>query len=240
MNIIALQTARKGSKSVRNKNTLMIDDKPLFLHNIIYALKSSYISNVYISTDDETIMSYKEKYDIKIIERPYELTTDMSAQYDVIVHALHEIEKQEDKKIDIIVILLGNALGATTEDVDKSIEILINDPEADSCMSVSTFNMFNPFRAYKSAGTYLDTILEQSFMANNSQHKDIDDKASAGDVYFFNGSFWICKRDTVINNNGLLPFPWLGNKILYCPQDITMEVDAQWQADFLKYSAENI
>ena len=43
----------------------------IFLYNIIYALKSSYISNVYISTDDENIISYKEKYDIKIIKNFY-------------------------------------------------------------------------------------------------------------------------------------------------------------------------
>lgn len=234
MKIIALQTARKGSKSVRHKNTLPIHGKPLFLHNIVHAQESSYITNVYISTDDETICSYSNDYNFHIIHRPDELAGDLASHHDVILHSLYEIEKKEGELIDILVILLGNSLGAITNDLNDGIKLLIDNPKADSCMSVSEFNMFNPFRAYKSLNGYLETVVDQSFIIANQKHQNINDKQSAGDIFFFNGSFWICRRQAILDNNGLLPFQWLGKKILHIIQDTTMEIDAKWQVECIK------
>ena len=42
---------KKNSKSVKNKNLLFLKGKPLYMHNIDYALKSKQISDVFITTD---------------------------------------------------------------------------------------------------------------------------------------------------------------------------------------------
>ena len=57
MNIYCLQTARKGSKSVKKKNTFPLNGKPCFLHNHDYCKKSNFIKDVFITTDDESILS---------------------------------------------------------------------------------------------------------------------------------------------------------------------------------------
>ena len=46
--IYLLQTARSGSKSVKNKNILNINGLPLYLYNILYAKKSKYIKKISI------------------------------------------------------------------------------------------------------------------------------------------------------------------------------------------------
>ena len=61
MNVYALQTARAGSKSVPNKNIMNIKGKPLYLHNVQYALDSDLIKQVYVSTDYESIHSDADK-----------------------------------------------------------------------------------------------------------------------------------------------------------------------------------
>jgi hypothetical protein len=89
--------------------------------------------------------------------------------------------------------------------------------------------MFNPYRAY--------TINQEGNLINivdSSCVPDANDKNSAGDVWFNNGSFFICRRDIVILKRGLSPFPWLGHNIKPFKESVKMEVDAQWQLDWLR------
>lgn len=230
MNIAALQTARAGSKSVNNKNIMLVNNQPLFLFNVKAAKKSKYIEDIFVSTDCETIKELSYIYGYHIIDRPNNLCTDDASHYDTILHGLLEIEHNLGTKIDILIILLGNSRGATKEDIDNAIELLIRDSNADSVESVSELNMFNPFRAHKIINNkYLNTIIPQDQYKIHSTNKDINDKNTLGSVYFFNGSFWICKRNSILNNNGLLPFPWLGSNIIPYIQQPVFELDAEWQ-----------
>jgi N-acylneuraminate cytidylyltransferase len=232
VNICALQTARAGSQSVLNKNKLEIEGKPLFLYNACFALRSRFINELYISTDDPDIKNMATKQNIQCIDRPVELCGDKS-HYDVIKHGLLSIESTTNNKVDILVILLGNNKGAYNYDLDISIKLLM-DNDYDSIMSLSKYNMFNPIRAFIKKDNMINTFIDQQNIKNmNCINKN--DKNAFGDVYFFNGSFWICKRQAIIDNNGLEPYPWLGNKIYpFIQKEGIMEIDQAWQIDVLK------
>ncbi|QDP63305.1 MAG: putative cytidylyltransferase [Prokaryotic dsDNA virus sp.] len=234
MNIYALQTARAGSKSVPNKNIMDIKGKPLYLHNVLYALESDLIKDVYVSTDYDIIHSKASHYGYKSIARPEHLCLDDSSHRDTMLHGLEEIEKDTGETCDYLVVLFGNTLGARTIDLDNAINMIINNPELDSVQSVSEYTMFNPFRAFKIENGMLNTIVDQDFIKNNLKGKLANDRNSAGKSYFMNGSFWIIKKQTLIDNNGLLPFPFLGSNIGAYIQDTMMEIDAPWQIKFLE------
>ena len=234
MNIYALQTARAGSKSVPNKNIMDIKGKPLYLHNVLYALDSDLIKDVYISTDYNVIHDKASHYGYKSISRPEYLCLDDSSHRDTMLHGLEEIEKDTGEVCDYLVVLFGNTLGARTIDLDNAINMITNNPELDSVQSVSEYTMFNPFRAFKIENGMLNTIVDQEFIRSNLKGKLANDRNSAGKSYFMNGSFWIIKRQTLIDNNGLLPFPFLGNNIGAYIQDTMMEIDAPWQIKFLE------
>lgn len=233
--IYLLQTARSGSKSVKNKNILNINGLPLYLYNILYAKKSKYIKDIYVSTDDSFILKSANKYNYNTIDRPIELCQDDSSHLETIRHGVLEIEKAIGEEIDILAIVLGNSLGAKTEDLDKAIEILKNDKSLDSVTSVSRFNMFNPFRAHNICNDgILKTFMPQKYIKSMSQNVNINDRNSAGSIYFFNGSFWICRRRAIFDDNGLLPFSWVGQKSYAYVQDTTMELDDLWQLSFIR------
>lgn len=236
MFVVAIQTARGGSKSVPGKNEMLINGKPLFLHNIDYALAAKEIDAVYMTTDID-VKNFSESRDFGVIERPNSLQGDDASHHETMVHALSEIEKERGKKIDIVVVLLGNNLSATSQDLDLAIQKLKSSPELDSVMSVSEFDMFNPFRAYKESEGMLTTIVEQDFIAESAVKLNVNDKAAAGKIFFFNGSFWVMKREALVEGNGLLPFPWLGKKIAPFYQEVTMEIDAPWQVEVVRRSA---
>jgi len=234
MNIYALQTARAGSKSVPNKNIMEIKGKPLYLHNVLYALDSNFIKDVYISTDYDVIHENAEKYGYKSIVRPEKLCQDNSSHQETMVHGLEEIERRTGETCDYLVVLFGNTLGARTIDLDNAIGMITANQSLDSIQAVSEYTMFNPYRAFKIENGKLNTIVEQEFIRNNLKGKLANDRNSAGKTYFMNGSFWIIKKEAFYKNDGLLPFPFLGKNIGAYIQDTMMEIDAPWQIKLLE------
>ena len=237
-NVYALQTARAGSKSVKSKNTMLFDDKPLFQHPVEKALESKLIKKVYISTDIYLIKRNSDNLPYRIISRPESLAGDDSSHHDVMIHGICEIEKREEEDVDILVILLGNSLGAEGKELDKAVQFLIDNPGYDSVQSVSEFNMFNPFRAFTIENDLLKTYMDQKVISSGTKIDNVNDKNSAGDIYFANGSFFICRKDVLMKREGFLPFPWLGYKIKPWVQEVTMEIDAYWQSSDLRSQCE--
>ena len=121
--IVAIQTARKGSKSVVNKNILPVMGKPMFLHSIDIANRARFIEKVYCSTDCTTINSYAKSSNFEIINRPEYLAGDSASHHDTMVHAILEVEKIENTKLDLIVFLLGNTISAKPESLLSLIHI---------------------------------------------------------------------------------------------------------------------
>jgi|7_EtaG_2_1085326.scaffolds.fasta_scaffold13829_2 N-acylneuraminate cytidylyltransferase len=231
--IVALQTARAGSKSVVNKNIMKIGEKPLYMHPVDKSLESKLIDHVYISTDIKAILADKNS-EYHAFERPKYLAKDNSSHHDVMIHGIQHIEKELNQRIEILVVLLGNTLGAEAKDLDNALRTLKENPEADSIVSLSEFNMFNPFRALKVSGGTVKTWVDQDKIREMKKSSNVNDKKSAGEIYFANGSFFICRRNVVMSKDGNLPFPWLGKNILPWIESASMEIDAPWQVDVLK------
>jgi CMP-N-acetylneuraminic acid synthetase len=123
-NIIVLIPARGGSKRLPRKNIYPVKGKPMILYTVEAALKSKYInsSNLYISTEDVEIKKLAEQNNIKVIERPSELSTDNVWTQDVINHASEVLGLKSE---DIIVVLQANSPQITLPVIDKCIEMLI-------------------------------------------------------------------------------------------------------------------
>ena len=96
--ILAIIPARKGSKRLVGKNMLDLKEKPLIAWTIEEALKSKYIDNIIISTDDENIINLSKQYkgiNIPFI-RPKELSSDRATSLDVVLHD-NSIEELTDE-----------------------------------------------------------------------------------------------------------------------------------------------
>lgn len=223
MKIAALQTARAGSKSVIGKNIMQIRGKPCYQHNLEFCKQLPEICHISISTDDEYII--KNNMGCHVIERTPQLSSDTASHKDVIIDGLLKIEEHIGHKVDALFVLLGNNTAAYPEDMRKAIELLSEDVSATSVMSVSKFNMFNPYRAFN--------IKQQrviNFQSFSLQQADSNDKNALGDFYFFNGSFWLIRREALFSEKQQEPFKWLGDNIIPLIQkEGIMEIDAPWQ-----------
>lgn len=120
--IIALITARGGSKGLPKKNIIPLNGKPLICWTIDAAIKSNCISSVYVSTDDNEIKEVSKKSGAECIDRPKELATDTSSSEEVVLHAI-EYFKSIRLPVKTIVLLQPTSPLRTSHDIDEALEV---------------------------------------------------------------------------------------------------------------------
>ena len=104
MNIVAIIPARAGSKRLKKKNRLKINNKPLIEWTIRFAKKLKFLSAILVSTDDLLIRKIAKKNNV-LCEglRPKKLSNDKSKTVDV---CIFEVNKLINKGINVDAILL--------------------------------------------------------------------------------------------------------------------------------------
>ena len=104
MKFVGIVTARKGSKTIKNKNILQLKKKKLIEYTFSEIKKSKLRDNAYVVTDDKRVKKLATKYKINIdYIRPSSLSTDKSSSIDTIYHFYKWLLKRED--FDVLVLL---------------------------------------------------------------------------------------------------------------------------------------
>ncbi|MFA5838571.1 MAG: acylneuraminate cytidylyltransferase family protein [Candidatus Paceibacterota bacterium] len=196
-NILAVITARGGSKGIPRKNIIKFIGKPLLAHVLQKALKSKYITRVVVSSEDNEILSVAKKYGGKevILKRPEELARDNSLSLPVVQHAVKEVEKKDKVKFDFIILLQPTTPLMTIEDIDNAIEKLIK-TKADTVVSVCEINDAHPIKIKKIVNDklvqYVDSMKENIFRRQDMPK-----------AYKRNGGIYANKRNVVMKENSL-------------------------------------
>jgi CMP-N,N'-diacetyllegionaminic acid synthase len=132
--IIALITARGGSKGLPRKNILNLNGTPLIGWTIGAALGCKLIDKVYVSTEDDKIKEISSLFGAEIIDRPIELAFDTSSSEDVIGHAIKYLEAK-GVTFSTVVLLQPTSPLRTTVHIDEALNVYANQC-ADCVLSV--------------------------------------------------------------------------------------------------------
>lgn len=125
--ILVVVPARGGSKGIPLKNIYPLMDKPLLTYTADVIKQLDYIDRSVVSTDHEKIAAVAESCGISVpFYRPDSLSGDRIADWDVLHHALTEIEKLDGREYNIIVMLQPTSPLRKPDDVTKTIITLIN------------------------------------------------------------------------------------------------------------------
>lgn len=163
-NVLALILARGGSKGIPRKNIRDIAGKPLIVWTIEAALKSKKITRVVVSTDDAEIAAIARQAGADVpFMRPAEISGDTALDIDGFQHALKWLKDNEHYVPDLVVQLWSTSPYRRDGDIDHAIDLLEQDPDADSVRSV-TIPQQTPFKMWRrDLGKYLTTILHKEF-----------------------------------------------------------------------------
>ena len=134
--ILAIITARGGSKGVPGKNIKNLGGKPLIAWTIEAAKKSKYIDRLITTSDSNEIIKISEEYGSEApFVRPSSLANDLSRQEDAITHAMEWVEKN-DKRYDYILLLQPTSPFRDAVEINAVVELLESNPKARSIMVV--------------------------------------------------------------------------------------------------------
>lgn len=123
--ILALITARGGSKGLPRKNILPLGNKPLIAWTIEAAKASPYVDRLVLSTDDSEIAQVAESFGCEVpFIRPDYLATDTATSMDVILHALDTLNA--DSEYDYLLLLQPTSPFRTTSSINAAIEQCID------------------------------------------------------------------------------------------------------------------
>jgi len=90
MSALAVIPARGGSKGILGKNIRIVDDISLIERAVNICIDSE-VEVVVVSTDCPDIKDAVSGYDVIVIDRPDELSTDTASSESAVVHAIEEL-----------------------------------------------------------------------------------------------------------------------------------------------------
>jgi len=101
MDVVAIILARGGSKGIPHKNVIDFCGKPLIAWTIQQLQQAKGINSIWVSSDNEEILSIGRNYGVESILRPTEISGDLAIAESGLFHALELIEKQI-RNIDLV------------------------------------------------------------------------------------------------------------------------------------------
>ena len=225
MKIMALILARGGSKRIPRKNIKTLGGKPLIAYTIEGAKQSRYVNRIIVSTDDPEIAAVSEQYGAEApFLRPKEISQEASTELDAFRHALSFLKNEEGYVPDLIVKLFATAPFRKTESIDKAIDLLLANPEADGVRSVKLCSE-HPYKMWiLGADGYL-----QSFIPLKQKPKEAHTLSYQilPTIYIQNANIDVTRPANIWKKNSII-----GSRILAYVMDEFESVDINTPIDF--------
>lgn len=187
---IALIPLRGGSKGIPGKNLKELNGKPLCSYAINAALNSKKIDEVWVSSDDKTIIDFikLEFPKVKIRIRPAEFATDTASTESVI---LDLISAQNFSLKDQIILIQATSPLIVFNDLNLALEQLENSP-LNSLVSGVEFKRFLWNK---------DGIPINYDIYDRPRRQDFDG------IFLENGAFYISTVETILKTKNRVEIP---------------------------------
>jgi N-acylneuraminate cytidylyltransferase len=180
--VVAVIPARGGSKGIPGKNIMSICGKPLLAWSIKHAQQSKYVESVWVTSDDDEILSLAKVLGAEVIKRPASLSGDKASSESAWIHALDYIEKQGNQ-VEFMIGMQATSPIRGEDDMDDAI-IKMRDEKLDSLLSVCEVEDFFNWRMGDNGPESI-----------NYDYKDRKPRQAIETRYLENGSFYIFKPD---------------------------------------------
>ena len=214
--ILAVITARAGSKRLPNKNILDLAGKPLIAWTIDAAKQSKYIDKLIVSTDSEKIRKISEQFGAEVpFLRPEELSNDTADSISVVKHSIDYF----DKAYDYILLLQPTSPLRIAKDIDKAVEML--NTETKAIVSVCEAE-HSPLWS----NTLPKDLSMRDFIRPEIQNKRSQDLST---YYGLNGAVYISEIAYFYQNNG---FVGKQTKATVMSQENSVDIDTELDIKF--------
>ena len=217
MDILALVTARGGSKGLPRKNLLPLAGKPLIVWTIEAALNSEHLSRVLVSTDDEEIAQVSQQHGAEVpFLRPAELATDQASHISVVLHAISWLREHERSFPEYVMLLQPTSPLRGSADIDNAARIAMAEGAASVVSVCPTHHHPYLVKQITNDGTLKPFI---------SSPLTYDRRQDLPPAYFVNGAIYLTQCDALMEQQTFYPeptFPYV------MPAKRSPQIDEPW------------
>lgn len=193
MSIIAIITARGGSKRIPKKNIKEFMGKPMIAYAIDAALQSNIFDEIMVSTDSEEIAEIAKKYGAKVpFMRSEKTANDFATTFDVLDEVINEYKKN-GKEFDTLCCIY------------PCVPFLNAETLKDAFLKMQDFDAVMPVCQFPCPVEWAFNINENGILYSdnrvlkNIRSQDLKPK------YYDVGMFYFCKTEKLYEHNSLLP-----------------------------------
>jgi len=222
--IVAIIPIRSGSVGCKNKNIRPLGGRPLVDWAIRPARHSRYVDFVVVSTDSPHYRNIAQKCGAMVpFLRPPELAKDVPTEW-VIKHAVETLERVYDvfKKnpIEIVVTIQCTSPFLLPQDIDKCIEALLKDKDADSAITVREVRDYPQWMFFQE-GKYLERLIGGTLKGEEGVRQNLPK------LWIPNGMVYATRRKILMEKNLLI-----GEKCIPIVVPLERSVDIDHEVDF--------
>jgi CMP-N,N'-diacetyllegionaminic acid synthase len=223
MCIIGLICARGGSKGIKKKNLLKINNISLVGRSILQAKKCPLINKIYISTDSTEIANEAQKYGGLVpFLRPKKISGDKTSEILVWRHFINYIEKKI-KKIDYIVSIPPTAPLRKIKDINECLRVAIKN-KADIVLTGSISHRNPYFNMVKIKNKKISLIC--------SIKKKIVRRQDAPKCYDLTTVCYVFRPSYIKNNSNLFSNK---TRLVIIPKERSLDIDNNFDYEVAKF-----
>ena len=211
MIILCIIPARSGSKGIPHKNIKLLNNKPLIAYSIQQALSSKYKMKIVVSTDSQEYADISVKYGAQVpCLRPKNISQDNSTDFEFINHMVSYLKETENYYPDIILQLRPTQPLRKIYDIDKCLDIFIENYNKYDSLRTVVENDKSPYKMYSIENNNLKQLLT---LPNIKEPFNMG-RQYLPKTYLHNGYIDILKPELLKNGliSGTNIYPYVMNK----------------------------
>jgi CMP-N-acetylneuraminic acid synthetase len=224
---VCLIPARGGSKGIKNKNLQKIDGKSLVEHAIESARGAATDVEIFVSSEDEAIISIAEKSGVSSHKRPLVLARDDTKAVDVIKDFLLFYEKHIFRGDFDLIYLQPTSPFRKWHHVNEAWKKFQFQSHKGCTLVSITDKEIYPEKCFEENGKYLIPHIATSDIFGNRQ--------TLKGIYQPNGAIYICSNNEFLNSGG---FPLSRLVAFKMPIEASIDIDSESDLAFAKKLAE--
>jgi CMP-N,N'-diacetyllegionaminic acid synthase len=220
--ILGIIPARGGSKGVIRKNIRLLAGKPLIGYSIEAALKSEYLTEVVVSTDNIDISNISKSFGISVLMRPESLAQDTTPMLPVLQHTLLQVEEFSGVKYDYVMIIQPTAPMRSSADIDGSIKVIISQ-QCDSLVSLYQVEDCHPSRMYTIDDSIMNKVMNEPAGALRQELPA---------VFHRNGCIYLSSRELLVEQSIIISdrcFPYI------MPASRSINIDTELDLEYAEF-----
>jgi len=223
--VVAVVTARGGSKGLPNKNILPLGGKPVLAYTAEAAKGATTLDRVILSTESSEIAQVGRDWGLEVpFMRPDHLATDTSHTPPVIEHAVAFLEQEEGIEVDLVVTLQPTSPLRNSKHIDDAVTLLRDHPEMDCVISVAEADL-PPFWYFRLNGDQLRPFVDDGVDYSLKERQEMEQ------IYRPNGAVYVTRR-SLLKERGIIFSAFSGGNTGYVIMDPISSLDIDTKTDF--------